>query len=193
MVRDYSKGLIYKLCCKNVNVKEIYVGSTINMKQRKRQHKQCAINENSEKHNIKVYQYIRENGGWSNWSMIWIKDYPSNSKRELETEEDKIMKELNATLNAKDAIKDIEKRKKQCREYKQNHKEEIKIKTAEWREKNKEHLKEYGKNRVRPNYEELQLKKKEIVICECGATSNKGHIARHRKTKKHQSFISSNI
>lgn len=191
MVRDYSKGLIYKLCCKDVNVKEIYVGSSINMKQRKRQHKHYAINENSEKYNLKVYQYIRENGGWSNWSMIWIKDYPCNSKRELEAEEDKIMKELNATLNMVDAIKDKEKIKKKCREYKQNHKEEIKIKMDEWREKNKEHIKEYGKNYERPNYEERQLIKKEIVICECGATSNKGHIARHRKTKKHLDLISS--
>jgi hypothetical protein len=188
MVRDYSKGLIYKLSCKDINVKEIYVGSSINMKQRKRQHKHCVINENSEKYNLKVYQYIRDNGGWDNWSMIWIKNYPCNNVTELKSEEDKIMRELNATLNTSDPIRDKEKRRKQCNQYKKNNKEKIKLKMNEWREKNKEHIEEYTKNYIRPNLEKRQLEKKETVICECGEKATRGHLARHRKTKKHQAY-----
>ena len=36
---DYSKGFIYKLCCLDVNIKDIYVGSSTNFKERKKQHK----------------------------------------------------------------------------------------------------------------------------------------------------------
>jgi len=36
---DYSKGLIYKLVCRDVTVKDAYVGSTTNFDQRKGGHK----------------------------------------------------------------------------------------------------------------------------------------------------------
>ena len=115
--------------------------------------------------------------GWIENNKEQLKEYREKNK-EKKKQKDKEYRERN---------------KEKIKEYREKNKEKIKKRVKEWREKNKEHLKEYGKNHVRPNYEELQLKKKEIVICECGATSNKGHIARHRKTKKHQSFISSNI
>jgi predicted GIY-YIG superfamily endonuclease len=43
---DYSKGFIYKLCCLDVNIKEIYIGSSTNFKQRKRHHKNVVIMKN---------------------------------------------------------------------------------------------------------------------------------------------------
>ena len=43
---DYSKSMIYKLCCKDVNIKEIYVGSTTNLIKRKYQHKADCYNKN---------------------------------------------------------------------------------------------------------------------------------------------------
>tara|TARA_R110002073_G_C9286500_1_gene565644 strand:+ start:293 stop:841 length:549 start_codon:yes stop_codon:yes gene_type:complete len=182
MTRDYSKGFIYKLCCKDVNVKEIYVGSSTNMKQRKNGHKNTCNNITYQRHNLKVYQYIRENGGWSNWSMIWIKDYPCNSRRELEAEEDKIMRELNATLNTNDPVRNKEKRKEWCKEY-----------NKKWREKNKEILKQKKQVYVNKNKEELNRKRAVKIICECGCEIRKGDLSRHRKSKKHQSLISSNI
>jgi len=54
---DYSNTIIYKLCCKNPDVKEFYIGHTTNLLQRKYQHKTCC-NNNSEKnksYNRKVY------------------------------------------------------------------------------------------------------------------------------------------
>ena len=52
---DYSNSIIYKLCCRDVNVKEIYVGSTTNFRARKNQHKSCC-KIIKKKNNIKVYQ-----------------------------------------------------------------------------------------------------------------------------------------
>ena len=57
-------GYIYKLVCNDVEIKERYVGSTTNMKVRKNQHKSVCNNPNSEKYNIYLYQFIRENGNF---------------------------------------------------------------------------------------------------------------------------------
>jgi hypothetical protein len=42
---------------------------------------------------------VRENGGWDSYKMIVIKEFNCTSKIELLIEEDRIMKELKATLN----------------------------------------------------------------------------------------------
>jgi hypothetical protein len=67
---DYSKGFIYKLCCLDVNVKDIYIGSSTNFKERRKGHKKRCNNEKQKSYNIYVYKFIRDNGGWDNWTMI---------------------------------------------------------------------------------------------------------------------------
>jgi hypothetical protein len=57
---NYSKGLIYKLCCNDPTVKDVYVGSTTNFSRRKAQHKFSCINENKKGYNFPVYKFIRE-------------------------------------------------------------------------------------------------------------------------------------
>ena len=67
---DYSKTIIYKIVCKDLNVKDVYVGHTTDFIRRKRQHNSVCNCETSLRHNLKVYQLIRDSGGWENWSMI---------------------------------------------------------------------------------------------------------------------------
>ena len=43
---------------------------------------------------------ICNNGGWMNWIMIKICDYPCNDKRQAELEEDRYMMELKANMNS---------------------------------------------------------------------------------------------
>jgi hypothetical protein len=114
---DYSKTLIYKLI--NDDYPELlYVGSTANFTKRKQQHKYSCLNSNDKKHNLKNYVNVRLNGGWENWNMIKIFDYPCTNKREAEQEKDKYMLELTANMNMKRAF-----RNKQ--EYYEEKKEEI--------------------------------------------------------------------
>ena len=174
MIRDYSKGFIYKLCCKDVSIKDIYVGSSINFKQRKRGHKGDCNNINLKAYNTYKYQFIRNNGGWDNWDMIEIKKYPCNDKRELETEEDKIMRELNATLNTHKPIKNKIEIATYKREYGIKNKVEIAEKNKEYREKNKVIIAE---------------KNKETFTCDCGSVIRKDVKLKHIKTIKHQTFI----
>ena len=66
---DYSNTIIYKITCKDSNVNDLYVGHTTNFVQRKHAHKQSCINDKSPNHKCKVYEVIRNNGGWDNWNM----------------------------------------------------------------------------------------------------------------------------
>ena len=65
---DYVKTIIYKICCNDETIKECYVGHTTNFKQRKIEHKFACCNENSKSYNCKVYSFIRDNGGFNNWT-----------------------------------------------------------------------------------------------------------------------------
>ena len=46
-VVDYSNTIIYKICCKNLFIDDIYIGHTTNFIQRKQSHKTNCCNENS--------------------------------------------------------------------------------------------------------------------------------------------------
>lgn len=99
---NYAKSVIYKLCCKDPSITDVYVGSTINKNRRKQQHKSCCNNENIENnksYNYYVYEFIRSHGGFFNWDMVVIEDFPCNSKQQLETRERYWLDELKATLN----------------------------------------------------------------------------------------------
>ena len=68
-------GFIYKLACKNPSIKEIYVGSTKNLRVRKSQHKHHCNNNND----FMVYQFIRNNGGFNNFDIIQLEQVEFNT------------------------------------------------------------------------------------------------------------------
>ena len=95
---NYAKTIIYKLI--NYDYPDlVYVGSTTNFTKRKQGHKERCSNEKSKKHNLKLYVGIREYGGWENWSMIKICDYPCENRRQAEQEEDEFILKLKANMN----------------------------------------------------------------------------------------------
>ena len=53
-------GFIYKLCCRDPTVKEVYIGSTKNLRVRKNPHKTNCNNVNIKQYNYNVYQYAQE-------------------------------------------------------------------------------------------------------------------------------------
>ena len=188
---DYSKSVIYKLCCKDPNITDIYIGSTTNMKQRKQGHKNRCNNPNSKKYNYKVYQTIREYGGFDNWDMILVEYVNATSKQELEKEERIVIELLQPTLNCviptrtnkeyyEEHKKDIsEQRQKKynenkekilekCKIYRQNNKEQKSATDKKYREQNKEKLKKQQRIKVKCEF------------CECLAT--KSNIKRHQNS-----------
>ena len=156
---NYNESMIYKLCCLDTTIEEIYIGSTTNFNRRKAEHKQVCNNTHKYGYNIKVYQFIRDNGGWDNWDMILIAKVNCNDKLELRKKEREYMEEYNPSLNIKKAHGDKEERKEYCKKIYETKKEEI--------------------------LEKAKVK----VSCECGAIISKGVIPRHKRTKKHINFI----
>ena len=94
---DYSNTIIYKIYCKDETITDIYVGHTTNFTKRKCLHK-TACNDLNNK--LKIYNTIREYGGWDNWNMIKIAKYNCNDHTEARIKEQEHYKELKASLNS---------------------------------------------------------------------------------------------
>ena len=127
-VIDYSNTIMYKLVPNDVNLDLIYIGHTTNFSQRKGLHKHCCNNSNSKSYNFKVYEMIRENGGWSEWSMIEIEKYSCIDSNECRKRERELMEQYNCNLNTNKAYVSAEEAFKQHRIcdniYKKTHKNE---------------------------------------------------------------------
>jgi len=163
---DYSKCVIYKIQHKDNN-DLLYVGHTTNFTKRKYEHKSGVNNVKGNAYNHKVYQMIRENGGWLDFNMVEVKDFPCENNRQATTEEDRIMREMKATLNT---IRASHSRK----EYRQDNKEQIKEYKQQYNEKNKEKIQEH---------------KNKVCLCECGKKYTHSHKLRHEKSKFHKTFL----
>jgi hypothetical protein len=96
---DYSNTIIYKITCKTPQLTDVYVGHTTNFVQRKHLHKICCINNTSPIYKCKLYEVIRQNGGWSNWKMEIITVFNCSNHDEAIQKEEEYFNLLNATLN----------------------------------------------------------------------------------------------
>ena len=99
---NYANSVVYKIMSLDPEIDDIFVGSTTAFRKRKHDHKKNCCNESSKEYKRYVYQFIRNNGGWDNWSMVVVKAYPDiTSKMELFNKELKWRKKLKETLNIK--------------------------------------------------------------------------------------------
>lgn len=96
---NYENVFFYKLCCKDLNIKDIYVGHTTNFTIRKSKHKRACCNESDRCHNYLVYKFIREHGGWDNWEMILIENDKCDGVLDARKKERLYIEEFNGTLN----------------------------------------------------------------------------------------------
>jgi len=143
----------YKIVCKDENIKDIYVGKTTNLKERIRKHKEVCNNENHKDYNIKLYEFIRNNGGFDNYIFVELeKDYYCDKDSSIR--ERFWINELKATLNKIIPTRTL-------KEYRENNKDEIKLKNKEYREKNKDEILLKNKEYYENNKDEIKLKNKE--------------------------------
>ena len=154
---DYSKTQMYKLCCKNKEVKYIYVGHTTNWRNRKNRHKSVCVNNAS---TAKLYKTINDYGGWDNWEMVYIEDFPCENKRQAVKRERELYEELKANLNS---IRPYITREEEALEKKARDKK--------YYEENKEQL----NKRIRDKYRNDKIFREKVV-----ARSN-NHKEKHRK------------
>jgi len=157
---DYSKIVIYKIVCNDLNITDLYVGSTTNFTKRKNSHKGHTNGKFSKILNEKKYQTIRDNGGWENWSMIQIEEYPCKNGNEAKTRERYWVEELQSKLNVikpirtADEIKEYH--KEYHKEYNKANKDIIKERRRERYERNKDIVKEQGLKYREDNREKIR-------------------------------------
>ena len=171
---DYKNSIIYKICCKDHNIKDIYIGSTTNMVKRRHGHKFNCNNENRRHHNLYVYQFIRDHGGWNNWDMVLVEKYPCLDKMELQQRERYWYDELKPSLNTQRPYISNEERRMEKIQYDHNYRNENRDR------KNENDKKYYWENRERRNKK---------FDCVCGGKYTHQHKVTHNKTKKHRLYL----
>jgi hypothetical protein len=150
---DYSKTIIYKIVCNDLNITETYVGHTTNFVKRKYEHKRVCNIETDKHFNLKVYKTIRENGGWDNWSILEICKYSCNSFHEAALEERRHYELLNANLNIYNPCRTYQ-------EYKETNKDIFLQRNKKSYEKNRETYLEKNKIRYKKNKDIVLEKQK---------------------------------
>ena len=90
---------IYKICCKDYNVTDCYVGSTKHLSNRIQTHKAHCNNFESRDHHLKIYKFIRDNGRWYNWHFVPLQIVDCETKQDAYKAEQYWIQNLNANLN----------------------------------------------------------------------------------------------
>jgi hypothetical protein len=122
---DYSKTIIYKLVCNDLNITDVYVGHTTNFLKRRTSHKNVCNDEKDKRHNLKVYRMIRQNGGWVNWTMVEVEKFSCSDKNEATKKERYYYELLNSTLNSITPIQTKEEANQKKKIHYKNNKEAI--------------------------------------------------------------------
>jgi hypothetical protein len=154
---DFSKTVIYHFVCKDEMVAYSYVGSTTNFNKRKGQHKSSCNIETADHHQYKLYQIIRDHGGWDNWDMKPIEEFPCENKIQQVIREQYWINQLKPEMNCRVSYREGQ--------------------TVS--EKNKAYRGD--------NTDKLMKKRSAKYTCECGSVCCIGAKSKHERSKKHQS------
>lgn len=165
---NYDNTHFYKLVCRDLDVKECYIGCTTDFTRRKARHKHNCSNEACADYNINVYRFIRDNGGWDNWDMILIETRRCENKLDASKIEREYIETYNASLNH---VKPL----RTTAEYKHDNADTIKEKQTKYREDNKETIKDRDKQYRENNRDHLNEKKREY------RESHQEHIKQYSK------------
>ena len=138
-----------------------YVGSTANLSNRKRTHKNSCNNPNFKDHNILLYKTMRENGGFNNFKMVILGTTEQITKREAQAIEEQYRLKEQATLNSIRCYRTEEQKKEDKKQYNQDHKEEITEQKKQYYEANKAKILEYHKQYQEDHKDELAEKNKQ--------------------------------
>jgi hypothetical protein len=91
---NYAEMIFYKICCSSTNITKVFVGHTTNVNQRKHTLKKQT---QSETYCSDMIEFIKNSGGWENWSLQILEKY------ECKTHIDIVLREIYHTdaLNQK--------------------------------------------------------------------------------------------
>jgi hypothetical protein len=192
--------IIYEIRPLDKNIIYSYVGSSMNYRNRKYQHKKDCNDVNRKPYNYKLYQFIRDNGGFEKFEFIPLEEYECETKTQSRIREQLWIDKIENKLNMVRAYTSTEETKEQNKIYRENNKTNMK----EYNEKNKEHIKKIKKiyyenneekdkersKKYRENNEEkIKQQKKEKYTCCCGVISVRNHFRRHERSIFHLNYL----
>lgn len=153
----------------------IYVGSTVQpLYKRLSQHKMDS--KKPENENRQLYKKINETD-FNDWYIELFEDCPCERKEQLLRREGQVIREI-ATLNKQIAGRTD-------KEYYEDNKEKNQEYFKDYRKNNKEKIKECDKKNYQNNKEKIQKYKKELILCECGCSTCRSNLSKHKQTNKH--------
>ena len=158
---DYSKTHFYKIVCKDLNIRDCYVGHTTNLIKRKHHHKNMCHNPNNRQYNCFKYQFIRENGGWQNWEIILIKTENCENSFEAVKKEREYIEQLQATLNKARPIISKEEEILYDHNYYIKNKEKHNQRSQDHYNEHKAEIKEYSRNYYYKNRDKILKQQKD--------------------------------
>ena len=218
---DYKNGKIYRIVCNITG--EMYYGSTCksSLCYRKAEHNSHVkrYDENKTPNKCASYAIIKR----GDWDMFLVEKCPCDSKDELRMRERYYIENHDCINKHRAIISAAELKELKRQSYERNkediskrEKEKRENRTEEDMAKLKQHNKDkYEKNkedvlakcktyREGEKREEILAKKREwsrnnsdrgkdIVVCECGITSTKHHLPRHKRTQQHLKLMEAHI
>ena len=174
---NYGNGKIYKVICSETG--SVYIGSTTVTLSRR------MTNHRAPNNRCMTKDFI-------DGKIFLIEDYPCERKEQLESRERFHIESndcVNLVIPTRTKKEYFEANKETIIKYKKKHyqdnKECIKQTHKEWYENNRENV----LKRMEQNKEKLREK----FDCECGGKYTHEHKASHKKTNKHQAYLSSII
>ena len=178
---DYKNGKIYSI--RSYQTDEIYIGST------------CSpLNKTIWNHKAKYKQYLNDKSHYltsfeilkyDDYYIELIELYPCNSKIELHKKQGEYIRDMDCV----NKVMPGRTNKESCKQYRETNKNKIKEKGKIYRENNKEKISLKGKIYREKNKEKISLKNKKTMICICGSTFRISDKSKHYKTKKHRTYI----
>lgn len=86
--------VFYEIKCRDETITDTYIGYTKNFNSYKKQQNYLSKNNTN-----KIYTYIRENGGWSNWDMVIINEQQFLHESQARYYKMSLIEQRKATLN----------------------------------------------------------------------------------------------
>ena len=164
----------YKFVCKNPDILYSYVGHTTSFRHRKAGHKSKYNNPTLRDCNIPLYVFIKEHGGWDNWSMVQIHSQICKDVLHAKQIEQELIEQQQFKLNNVRAYSGVNlshTHPEYTSKYYEIHCDKIKQRVSKYREENRDVIK---------------AKKKEIYEANCDTINAK---ARENRKKNHDEII----
>lgn len=162
---DYSKSVIYKLVCRDLEVKDFYLGSTTNFASRKKNHRNHSTKPIDRSYNYPVYVFMRAHGGWGNWDMVLVESYPCSTKLELHARERHWVETLKPSLNTTIPAHPYD------------------------RSLHRDELATYNRQYRNDHIEAIKERVSRVFECECGKSMIMSSKLKHLQSQKHAAWV----